>query len=141
VKILISVLIVIHGLIVAAQSAGSFGTGKPIANPAWLAWWPTGLGQSWLLAWLGLEASPMRPLGGIVWLAGGVALVAAGLALMGVGAIPDDWRILALVGAVLSLIMFFIYFHPFLIVGITASLLILFAIWWQDGALLAQWAQ
>ena len=138
-KILIAILIVVHGLIVASQSAGSFGSGSPIANPAWLQWWPTGLGQSWLLAGLGLEATPVRALGGIIWLAGGLALVAAGLALLGVGYIPIGWHTLALTGCILSLVMLAAYLHPFLAVGLGASLAVLYAVWWADGALLAQW--
>ena len=51
---------IIHGLITAAQSGGSFGStaASGTQNPSWVSWWPTNLGQSWLLAWLGLEKAP-----------------------------------------------------------------------------------
>lgn len=138
-KILIAVLLIIHGLIVAGQSAGSFVSGTPIPNPAWLQWWPTGLGQSWLFSGLGLEATPVRALGGIVWLAGGLALVAAGLALLGVGFIPIGWHTLAVTGCILSLAMLSVYLHPFLAVGMGASLAVLYMVMWADATLLAKW--
>lgn len=138
-KILIAVLLIVHGLIVASQSAGSFGAATAVPNAAWLQWWPTGLGQSWLLSGLGLEASPLRALGGIVWLAGGLALVAAGMVMLGVGFIPFDWQTAALVGSILSLAMFFIYLHPLMTVGIGASLAVLYLAVWADGAMLVRW--
>jgi len=139
VKILIAILLIVHGLIVASQSAGSFGAGTPIPNAAWLQWWPMGLGQSWVLSTLGLEASPLRALGSIVWLAGGLALVAAGMVLLGVGFISIGWQTAALVGSILSLAMFLIYLHPLMAVGIGASLAVLYIAVWADTTMLARW--
>ena len=42
-KILIAVLLIIHGLIVASQSSGSFNPGAGVANPSWLNWFPVNL--------------------------------------------------------------------------------------------------
>ena len=94
-KILIAVLLIVHGLIVTAQSSGSF---KPVTgpigveNPSWVSWWPTQLGQSWLLSYLGLEKSPIVVIGGVLWLISGIALVAAGLGVIGFFIPIELWR-------------------------------------------------
>jgi hypothetical protein len=129
-KLLLAVLLIIHGLIVAAQAGGSFNPGPGIANPSWLPWWPTALGQSWLLSRPGLVGSPLVGVGGLLWLAAGVALVAAGLGILGVVVPPVWWRPLAVAGAALSLFMLFVYLHPFYTLGIGADVVLLVALLW-----------
>jgi hypothetical protein len=72
-KIVIAVLLIIHGLIVAGQSSGSFNPIGGVQNPSWLSWWAANLGQSWLLTALGIEQSPVVRAGGMLWLIAGPA--------------------------------------------------------------------
>lgn len=137
-KILIAVLLVVHGLIVAAQSSSSLSPGKALANPSWLSWFPARLGQSWLLLKLGTEQSFLARAGGILWLAGGLALVAAGLGIFGFIIPFTWWRGLALAGAVISLVMLAVYAHPFYILGVGASVLLLAALLSKQWMLLAR---
>lgn len=132
-KILIGVLFILHGLIVAAQSSGSF---KPpsggIQNPAWVKRWPTNLGQSWLLTGIGIERMPFTTLVLLLNLAGGVMLVVAGLGALGI-VIPGAWVFpLSIGGAALSLIMLIIYLHPMYALGIAANIAILVAFLWTN---------
>lgn len=127
-KILIAILLIVHGLIVAAQSSSSFNPVGGVRNPAWLSWWPAGLGQSWLLSALGIEHSLLARAGGLLWLAAGLALAAAGLGLLGWIVPPAWWRPLALAGAGISLALLAVYLHPFYAVGIGASAILLVAI-------------
>jgi len=127
---LIGTLLIVHGLIVAAQSFGAFGRGSPVANPSWLKWWPTALGQSWLLAGLGLEKNVVTWFFGFLWLIAGVALVAAGLGFFGVLISPVWWPTLAIGGAGLSLLLLLLYLHPLYAIGIGASVAILAAPVW-----------
>ena len=132
-KLLIAVLLIIHGLIVAGQAAGSFGSTIPkeLQNPAFVSWWPINMGRSWLFSWLGLEnALIVYRLGGLFWLAGGTALVAAGLGALGFLVPTDLWRELAVGGAAISLFMLLIYFHPITIIGTASSLAVLIALLW-----------
>jgi hypothetical protein len=132
-KILISALLVIHGLIVACQSAGSFGSAIPseLQNPSFVSWYPISMGRSWLLSWLGLERTlAVYRIGGLLWLAGGIALAAAGLGLLGFIVPTDWWRGLAIAGAVISLFMLAIYFHPIMMIGTASSLAVLVALLW-----------
>jgi len=132
-KLLISALLIIHGLIVAGQAAGSFGSAIPseVQNPSFVSWWPINMGRSWLLSWLGLErALAVYRVGGLLWLAGGITLVAAGLGVLGFIVPADWWRGLAIIGAVISLFMLAVYFHPITIIGTVSSLAVLIALLW-----------
>lgn len=132
-KILLSVLLIAHGLIVAAQAGGSFGAGIPsdIQNPSFVSWWPVNMGRSWVFTWLGLDQVPaVYRLGGILWLVGGIALVVAGLGLLGFIVPTDWWRSLAVTGGAVSLFMLAIYLHPLMIVGTASSLAVLVSLLW-----------
>lgn len=125
---IVAILLIVHGLITAAQSGGSFSPSGGMTNPAWLGWWPTGLGQSWVWSGLGLEHSLLARAGGILWLGAGAALAAAGLALLGVLVPAGIWRTLALVGGGLSLLMLLVYLHPFYAIGILSSVALVIAL-------------
>ena len=132
-KLSISVLLILHGLIVAGQSAGSFGSTIPneLQNPSFVSWWPINMGRSWLFSWLGLEKTLVAyRIGGLLWLAGGIALVAAGLGVLGWIVPTDWWRSLAIGGGAVSLIMLAIYFHPITIIGTASSIAVLVALLW-----------
>ena len=132
-KLLISVLLILHGLIVAGQSAGSFGSTIPneLQNPSFVSWWPVNMGRSWLLSWLSLDKTLIAyRIGGWLWLIGGIALVAAGLGVLGFIIPADWWRSLAIGGAAISLFMLAIYFHPITIIGTASSIAVLVALLW-----------
>src|SRR5512140_3433007 len=110
-KLLVSALLIIHGLIVAGQAAGSFGLLIPaeLRNPSIVSWWPINMGRSWLFSLLGLDKTLIvYRVGGLLWLAGGIALVAAGLGVLGFVILVDWWRSLAIGGAAISLFMLII---------------------------------
>jgi hypothetical protein len=132
-KILIGVLLIVHGLIVAGQAAGSFGSTLPreIPNPVFINWWPVNMGRSWLFSWLGFgNTLALYRISGLLWLAGGIALVAAGLGILGFIVSPEWWRSLAIAGAAISLFLLAVYFHPLTIIGTASSLAILIALLW-----------
>jgi hypothetical protein len=132
-KLLISVLLILHGLIVAGQSAGSFRSTFPneLQNPSFVSWWPINMGRSWLFSWLGLERTlTVYRVGGLLWLVGGIALVAAGLGIWGFVIPADWWRGLAVSGAAISLFMLAVYFHPITIIGTASSIAVLVALIW-----------
>ena len=137
-KILISVLFILHGLIVAGQAAGSFGSTVPaeIQNPAFVSWWPVDMGRSWLFSWLGLEKNlAVYRIGGLLWLVGGIALVAAGLGILGFIVPMGWWRELAVAGGAISLVMLAIYLHPLMIIGTASSVAVLVALLWAKSPL------
>lgn len=84
-RIVVGALLLVHGLVTAAQSAGYFSTsGRGATNPGWLTWWPAALGESWLPALRGIHRSAVvDSIAGILWLVAGVALIAGALGLFG----------------------------------------------------------
>jgi hypothetical protein len=135
-KILIAILLIVHGFIVASQSSSSFNPTGGVKNPSWLYWWPSNLGQSWLLSPLGIERTLVARAGGFLWLVAGIALVAAGLGALGFIVPQAWWRSLALFGAAISLVMLAIYLHPLYGIGISASFVLLAALLWEQWPLL-----
>ena len=130
---LIGLLLILHGFVVASQSAGSFASTIPdgIQNPGFVNWWPVNLGRSWLLSWLGLDKTlVVYRVGGVLWLAAGILLVLAGMSVWGFIIPIGLWRSLAVVGAGISLVMLAVYFHPLTIIGTASSLAVLAAILW-----------
>jgi hypothetical protein len=127
---LIAGFLVVHGLITAAIGAGAVADpAKPgLANAAWLGWWPTALGRSWLLD--GLHLGPGAGVaGGLLWLAAGLALMAAGLGRFGVPGLHGSWQMLALGGAALGLLALAVYFHPIYVLATLINVAILVATW------------
>jgi hypothetical protein len=136
IKVMVALLLIIHGLIVAGQSAGSFNPSGGIPNPPRLSWWPSNLGQSWLFSALGIERTLLAKAGGLLWLAAAAALVAAGLGVLGLVVPHAWWRGLALAGAAISLVMLGVYLHPFYALGIGSSAVLLAALIWERWTIL-----
>ena len=105
-RILIGVLLIIHGLITASISRGG---GSPLENPSWLGWWPTPLGSSWLLSPLGLEPSVVSRILGILFGLAGLCFLASGVGIF-IG--QEWWRTLTIVSAALSVVYLVVYLHP-----------------------------
>src|SRR3989304_3462402 len=111
-RFIIAAILIVHGFIVSAQSIGGFKPGAGIVNPAWLNWWPTALGQSWLLSRLDLEKA-LSWVSGTLWLVGGLLLLAAGLSVFGFIIPQSYWRVLGGGGGRPFLFFFFFFFSPF----------------------------
>jgi hypothetical protein len=125
-KLGIAALLLAHGAIHAG-----FVSPRPPASADGPAW-PFSLGSSWLLGPLGWEASTMRLVG--------IALTAAtvgGFALAAVGALAvvpaPVWVAGASVGAVASIVLLALFFHPWLVLGLVIDVGVLWA------ALVARW--
>jgi hypothetical protein len=129
-RIVVCILLLIHGLITMAQYRTGFNLSAGVANPVWLNWWPVNLGQSWLFRQLGMEKTVISTLVGILWIIAGLCLVAAALGLFGFILPVNLWRPLAAAGAILSLVFFVFYAHPFYLLGIGANIAILLVLLW-----------
>lgn len=129
-RIIVVILLLIHGLITSAQAQTGFKPSEGVANPSWLSWWPVNLGQSWLFKQLGLAKSTVGTVAGILWISAGLCLIAAALGLFGFIIPTNLWRLLAGLGAILSLVLFVFYAHPFYIIGIGANLAVLLVLLW-----------
>lgn len=98
--------------------------------------WPFDLGRSWALAPLGLSPDVARLLGLAL-----VAVTIAGFAIAAVAALgflpAGVWPAAAAVGAVASLALLGVFFHPWLVLGVAIDLALLWAVliadWTPDG--------
>lgn len=131
-RVIVGVLLVVHGLITMALSAGSFNPQSAgVPNPAWLSWWPAPMGKSWIFSLIGQSrAAAIEPYVGVLWLIAGAAIVAAGLGVLGFIVPVAYWRVLAGFGAALSLLVVVLYAHPFYAVGTAANVAILVVLLW-----------
>ncbi len=128
-KLLLGGFLLAHGLIHAM-----FLAPRPPATASGPAW-PFEIGRSWVLTPLGLDAGAVRLLG--------VALIAAtigGFALAAIAALgvaPGLWPVGVAVGAVASLLLLALFFHPWLVLGVAIDLVFLWAVlvasWSPDG--------
>lgn len=116
---LLGVVLIAHGLITVAISAGSFAPSTRIPNPAWLNWWAPELGQSWLLPRIGW-------VGGLLWLVAGLLLLGAGLAFFGFLLPNAWWPPAAIAGAGIALVTLVIFFHPYYVLAVGLNLYILY---------------
>ena len=123
-RILIGILLIIHGLITASISRGG---GSPLENPSWLGWWPTPLGSSWLLSPLGLEPSVVSRILGILFGLAGLCFLGSSVGIF-IG--QDWWRTLTMVGAALSIVYLVVYLHPIYWFALALNAGILGALWW-----------
>jgi hypothetical protein len=88
------------------------------------------LGQSWLLKYFGSVTPLLGVLVGVLWISAGVCLVAAALGLFGVIIPTNLWRLLAGIGAGISLVLFVFYVHPLYAIGVGANIAILLVLLW-----------
>ncbi|HYF95184.1 MAG TPA: hypothetical protein VD969_23485 [Symbiobacteriaceae bacterium] len=108
---ILAVLLLLHAAISGGQVSMGFKPGPGIANPAWLSWWPTNLGQSWLLQQLGVTSRAVYALTGVLWLAATIGFAVAGIMLLISPARPG-WAPVAAGSAIISLVALGIYVHP-----------------------------
>jgi hypothetical protein len=119
-KLLFAGFLLAHGAI-----HGGFISPRPVAASGGPAW-PFELTRSWVLSPLGIDPEMTRLVGTAL-----VAATVAGFALAAVGTLgllPDGaWTPALAVGAVASLALLALYFHPWLVVGIGIDALLLWA--------------
>jgi len=118
----------------AAIHAGFVSPGPPATagGPAW----PFELGRSWILGPLGIRPDVARILGiaVVAGTLGGFALAA--LAALGV-ALAAIWPASVALGALASIALLGLYFHPWLVVGFAIDVALLWVVvvrnWAPDG--------
>jgi hypothetical protein len=116
--IVVALLLLGHALVHASYLAPA-----PAAKPGAPAW-PFHLDRSWLLGPIGIDRDVSRLLGTglVVVVVVGFALAAAACAGIGPAAL---WRVGVALGAVASLAVLALYFHPWLLLGVAIDLALL----------------
>lgn len=125
-RIVFALFIVAHGLIHASYVAPR--PAPTAGGPAW----PFELGRSWLLSPLGVTESVLRPLGIGLAILAVAAFALAGLATLGIVLPVGAWQPLVVGGAIASLALLGLFFHPWLVLGIAIDLVLVGVIWRAD---------
>ena len=124
-RIGLGVLLILHGLVHPVLAA----TPDDPAAPRWPSFWHQGSGHSWLLSGTGLGPGTVQWVGVAMW-----ALATVILTVAGAGVLTQHawWRPLAIGGAVVSLAMIELYWHPYLALGVGLNVAILVALLWAN---------
>jgi len=128
-------LLLVAFLLCHAAIHASFLAPRPPATAGGPSW-PFELGRSWILTPLGLQPDLTRVLGMALVAAtiGGFALAA----IAALGLLPSGlWPPAAAVGAIASVALLLLFFHPWLVLGIAIDLGLLWAVlvadWMPQG--------
>jgi hypothetical protein len=121
----LAVLLIAHGLVHVSLNTVPYG----VDTPFWPSWWRPEPGRSWLLQGLGAGDDLTRILGGALLVLSTVGFVAAGLSLAGWVLPQTWWPSLTFAAAASSLLLFALFPHAWLVVGIVLSAGSLWAAW------------
>ena len=109
---LLAVLLIVHGLVHVSLNTVPYG----LTTPFWPSFWRPEPGHSWLLQGLGLGTET----NGLV---GGFLLIIATIAALAGWIVPHGWwPSLGLASTAASLLLFLLFPHPWLVLGIALSL-------------------
>ena len=128
---LLALLLIAHGLVHASLNAVPYGP----ATPFWPSFWRPETGHSWFLQAIGLDVETNRVVGGVLLVVATGGFVLAGMAFAG-WAVPHAWwPAPGLASAAASLLLFALFPHPWLVVGIALTLGTVWSIWvrWPGG--------
>lgn len=119
-KILLGLFLIAHGLLHA-----SYLTPKPDD-----AMYPFSFDKGWFA---GIAGSAAKPIGSTLAVIVIISFILAGLSIFGFPGLAGLWKIFTIIGAVSSLLLLALFWHPWLILGILINLLLLY------GAVKLRW--
>jgi hypothetical protein len=90
--------------------------------------WPFAMSKSWLVANLGMSADLVRPIGIVLIAITVICMVGAGLAAAGLIIGEEWWQPLVVTGALASLAVLGIFFHPWIVIGLAIDAILLFLV-------------
>ncbi|MEA4909315.1 MAG: hypothetical protein VB089_16955 [Anaerolineaceae bacterium] len=126
-SVLVAIVLMAHALVHWSLTAVPLPTEK-MHTPFWPGPGRAAVDPTWLLMRAGASPETARWLGVILMGAASLGFVLAGLGLLGVPGLYAAWRMLAGGAALVSLLMFALYWHPWLVVGAGLNGLILAAL-------------
>ena len=120
-KILVAVALLAHAMIHASWLTPA--PPRTADGPAW----PFDVARSWLVSGAGLDPSLARVLAAALVAATIPCFAVAALATLGWAVPAAAWTGFAIGGAVASLALLVVFFHPWLVLGIVIDIVILWA--------------
>jgi hypothetical protein len=127
-KTLFALFLIAHGLVHAGLAAAPIPN-DPESKPGAFF---TAQSRSWLLPKLGLNASALQWIGIILVTLTTLGFVLAGLGVFGVQGLSSVWQTVTVLSASLSLLLLFLFWHPWLILGVLIDVGLLVALLWLN---------
>ena len=125
IRILFALFLIAHGAITMSLATVPVPAPGALRTPYLPAWWRPNLDSAWPASQLGISPIFVRTAGWLLWLAALVLFAAAGLGLLGLPGLNTLWQPLAAAGAVASLVLLVLYWHPWLALGVLINIGIL----------------
>lgn len=129
VRTLFAVFLIAHALMTMSLATVPVPQPGALRTPFFPGWWRTNIDPLWPVARLGISPAVVQTAGWVLWLAASLLLALAGIGLLGLPGLNAIWQGLAVGGAVVSLLLLGLYWHPWLVVGILLNLGIVAGVW------------
>ena len=129
--IIVALFLIAHGFVHASLSWVPLPKPGAMQTPFLPSWTRSEVSPTWPISKLGFPDSVIRTLGWILWLAVTALFVLAGLGLFGLPLLSTLWPKLATLGAILSIVLVALYWHPWYIAAPILDLLILAGVYFK----------
>ena len=130
-RLLIALFLILHGLIHYSLATVPLPEPGKVHTPFWPSWWRDAVDPGWLASRVGLPSGVVRALGWLLWAAVVAVFALAGLGMIGIPVLNFAWQMMAVLGAVISLVLLALYWHPWLVMGVVINLAVLASVWQQ----------
>ncbi len=124
-RTIFAIFLIAHGLVTMSLSTVPVPVPGALHTPYFPAWWRNNVDSTWPASRLGLPDGLVRTAGWILWMAALVLFATAGAGLLGIPGLNAVWQIMAAVGAIISLVLLALYWHPWLFIGVLLNIGIL----------------
>jgi hypothetical protein len=130
-RLLLALFLIFHGLVHYSLTTVPLPETGKVHTPFWPSWWRDAVDPAWLASRIGLPNGVVRTLGWLLWAAVVVVFALAGLGMMGIPVLNSAWQMMAVFGALISLVLLALYWHPWLVMGVAINLAVLASVWQQ----------
>ncbi len=130
-KLIVALFLIAHAFIHASLSWVPLPKPGAMQTPFLPSWTRSEVSPTWPISKLGLPETLVRTLGWILWLVVTALFVLAGLGLIGLPLLSTHWPGLATFGAILSLVLVALYWHPWYIAAPILDVLILAGVYFK----------
>lgn len=130
-RVVIALFLIAHGLMHYSLSTVPLPEPGSIKTPFWPSWRRPAADPNWLASRMGLPVPAVRTAGWLLWMAATVCFILAGLGLLGLPGLAAAWPMLAVAGAVFSLLVHAFYFHPWLVMGLVIEVAVLAVVYFR----------
>ena len=125
VRVLLAIFMIAHAFIHVSLTYVPLPKAGEMHTPFWPTWTRTDTDPTWPLMKLGLPGQTVRVIGCVLWILAAGSFLLTGLGLFGIPGLNQIWSYSGWVGAITSLLMLVLFWHPWYIACVVINLAIL----------------